>query len=327
MATVLVTGGAGYVGSHACKALADAGHAPVTYDNFRTGWRAAVQFGPLAEGDLLDAQALDRVFEAYRPDAILHFAALSNVGESVQKPDQYWRNNVVGSLNLLEAASRHDAAQIVFSSTCSTYGTTAGTALTEDNAQDPINCYGRTKLAVEHMLADYGAAFGTRSVVFRYFNAAGADPDRRIGEDHRPETHLIPLVLDAASGRRDAITIYGTDYPTPDGTCIRDYIHVTDLAEAHVRGLEWLLEGGESLALNLGSGNGYSVRQVIEMAGHVTGLTIPAIEGDRRPGDPPRLVSGSARATELLGWCPQHSALDTMIADAWAWHQTGKYAE
>jgi len=325
MATVLVTGGAGYVGSHACAALARAGHLPVTFDSFVTGWRQAVRFGPSVEGDLLDAAALDRAFAEHRPEAVMHFAALSNVGESVAEPERYWRNNVCGSLSLLSAMGRAGVGAIVFSSTCATYGEARGDALTETDAQAPINPDGRTKLAVERMLCDIGAATGLRSVIFRYFNAAGAEPGSGIGEHHVPETHLIPLVLDAVSGRRETITVFGTDYPTPDGTCIRDYIHVSDLADAHVRGLEHLLAGGESLSLNLGSGSGHSVRAVIEAAGRVTGLPVPVVEGARRPGDPPRLVSGSALAADRLGWQVRRSDLETMIADAWAWHQTGGF--
>jgi UDP-glucose 4-epimerase len=339
MAVVLVTGGAGYVGSHACKALAAAGHAPVVFDNLSTGWRQAVRYGPLVEGDLLDADALDRAFAAHRPQAVMHFAALSEVGQSARQPDLYWRNNLGGSLNLAMAARAHGVRAFVFSSTCATYGEPQGACLTEDDAQAPISPYGRTKLAVEHMLGDFQAAFGLRSVIFRYFNAAGADPGREIGEDHRPETHLIPLVLDAASGRREAITVFGTDWPTPDGTCIRDFVHVADLAEAHVLGLGWLLarggdEGGDGgdgdggggpLALNLGSGTGHSVRAVIAAARAVTGADIPVIEGPRRPGDPARLVSGSGLARQVLGWRPRRSGLDSMVADAWAWHQTGGY--
>lgn len=327
MATVLVTGGAGYVGSHACKALAGAGHEPVVFDNFSTGWSDAVKFGPSVEGDLLDPAALEAAFNAYRPDAVMHFAAFSNVGESVLKPDMYWRNNIAGSLNLFTAAKQAGVKAVVFSSTCATYGEAKGETLTEEDQQLPVNPYGRTKLAVEMLLNDFHQAFDMRSVIFRYFNAAGADPDRRIGEDHRPETHLIPLVLDAASGRRDRISIFGTDYPTPDGTCIRDYIHVDDLASAHVLGLEWLLNQGEPLRLNLGTGHGYSVREVIETARKVTRTDIPVEEIDRRPGDPPQLVSGSARAREVLGWEPSRSDLATMIGDAWGWHQMPRYAK
>ncbi|MEM8699636.1 MAG: UDP-glucose 4-epimerase GalE [Pseudomonadota bacterium] len=326
MARILVTGGAGYVGAHASKALAAAGHSPIVFDNLGTGWRDAVRFGPLIEGDLLDPEALDKAFIEARPEAVMHFAALSNVGESAGEPNLYWRNNVSGTLNLLGAMRTHGVGRIVFSSTCATYGEASGAVLMENDPQAPINCYGRTKLAVERMLGDFEAAFGIRHVIFRYFNAAGASPDREIGEHHAPETHLIPLALDAVSGRRGALTIFGTDYPTPDGTCIRDYIHVMDLAEAHLLGVDWLLGGGASLALNLGSGAGFSVREVIDTAASVTGAPCPHVEGARRQGDPPRLVSGSDRAAEVLGWRPRRSDLAEIIADAWAWHQTGKYA-
>jgi len=325
MARILVTGGAGYVGSHACKALARAGHAPVVFDDLSTGHRAAVRWGPLIVGDLSDRDALAAAFADHAPAAVMHFAARSEVGASVRDPASYWRTNVAGTLALIETALSHGVTRIVFSSTCATYGPARAGALAEDDVQAPSSPYGQTKLAVERMLADFGAAYGMHHVIFRYFNAAGADPDREIGEDHRPETHLIPLVLDAASGRRDAITIFGTDYDTPDGTCIRDYVHVADLARAHVLGLEHLLAGGESLALNLGSGTGHSVREVIAGARRVTGLDIPVTEGARRPGDPARLVSGSARAAEALGWRAERSGLAAMIGDAWAWHQTGKY--
>jgi UDP-glucose 4-epimerase len=325
MATVLVTGGAGYVGSHACKALAAAGHTPVVFDNFSTGWRDAVKFGPVFEGDLLEPDDLTRAFQQHAPEAVMHFAAFSNVGESVQKPDLYWRNNVTGSLNLFTAAHQAGVKAIVFSSTCATYGEARGDTLTEHDPQVPVNPYGRTKLAVEMLLRDFHEAFAMRSVIFRYFNAAGADPDRRIGEDHRPETHLIPLVLDAASGMRDNIAIFGTDYPTPDGSCIRDYIHVDDLASAHVLGLDWLLKGGQPLQLNLGTGRGFSVRQVIDTARQVTGTDIPVVETVRRAGDPPQLISGSGKAGQILGWKPERSDLASMIGDAWGWHQMPRY--
>lgn len=326
MAVVLVTGGAGYVGSHACKALAAAGHQPVSFDNMHTGWQDAVQFGPLVRGDLLEPETLDAALTEYKPAAIMHFAALSNVPVSAGEPGLYWQNNVAGSLNLLKAAEAHGVHNVVFSSTCAIFGAVTDETLSEEHPQAPVNVYGRTKLAVEAMLGDFQRAHGIRPVIFRYFNAAGADPAASIGEDHRPEFHLIPLVLDAASGRRASITIFGTDYPTPDGTCIRDYIHVSDLADAHVRGIEWLLRGGEPLTLNLGSGSGYSVREVIETASEVTGVKIPIEYGTRRVGDPPRLVSGSTRAREVLGWTCERSDLVTMISDAWRWHQRGGYA-
>lgn len=325
MAKVLVTGGAGYVGGHACKALAAAGHTPIVLDNLSTGWRAAVRFGPLVEADLRDRGAVEAAFESYRPEAVLHFAALSTVAESAQQPDLYWANNVGGSANLFSAARAAGVGAIVFSSTCAIYGEARGAVLTEDDAKTPISVYGRTKLAVEDMLADIDSAYGMRSVVFRYFNAAGADPEGEIGEDHRPETHLIPLALDAAQGIRPDITVFGQDYPTPDGTCIRDYVHVMDLADAHVRGLDWLLDGGSSQALNLGSGHGHSVQEVLDSAQMVTGRKFPIVSGPRRDGDPPRLVSGSIRAQEVLGWQPKRVRLEETIADAWRWHASGKY--
>ena len=325
MPVILVTGGAGYVDSHACKALAEAGHAPVVFDSLVTGWREAVQFGPLVEGDLLDREAIAAAIARYRPEAILHFAALSEVGHSAREPGRYWANNVTGSLNLVTEAAAAGIDKLVFSSTCAVYGALQGEAFAEDHPRAPINVYGQTKLAVENMLEGFEAAHGLRCVIFRYFNAAGADKDAQIGEDHRPESHLIPLVLDAADAKRPAITVFGSDYPTPDGTCIRDYIHVTDLADAHVRGLSWLLDGGAPLRLNLGFRTGHSVRAVIDTAAHVTGRDIPVEEGARREGDPPQLVSDSDLAEQRLGWVPQRSALDTMISDAWRWHQTGKY--
>jgi UDP-glucose 4-epimerase len=251
---ILVTGGAGYIGSHACKALRAAGYVPVTLDNLSTGWRDAVKFGPLVVADLLDRDALAHVFAAYQPDAVVHFAALSQVGESVAEPGLYWRNNVQGSLNLIEAAASARCLDFVFSSTCATYGEHDGILLDEATPQRPTTPYGASKRAVEDILTGFGAARGMRSVVFRYFNVAGADPDREIGESHDPETHLIPLTIDAALGRRCALTVFGADYPTPDGTCVRDYVHVCDLVGAHLLGLEWLRDGKPSTAFNLGSG-------------------------------------------------------------------------
>ena len=325
MARILVTGGAGYIGSHACKRLAAAGHEAVCFDGFITGWREAVRFGPLIEGNLLDPGDLARAFAAVRPDAVMHFAALSLVAQSVAEPGLYWRNNVGGTLNLLEAMRDAGVDRLVFSSTAATYGDAIEALIPEEAPQHPTNPYGATKLAVERMIADFGAASGLRAIIFRYFNVAGADPEALIGECHRPETHLVPLVLDAASGRRPSITVFGADYPTPDGTCIRDYLHVEDLVEAHVLGLDRLLAGGPGLIANLGTGRGYSVREVIDRARHVTGLSIPEQAGDRRLGDPARLVCDGRRAMAELGWIPRRSDLDTMIADAWAWHQRGGY--
>jgi UDP-arabinose 4-epimerase len=319
--TVLVTGGAGYIGSHACKALAEAGYLPVTYDNLSFGHDWAVQWGPLEQGDILDRTRLDEVIGKYKPGAVMHFAAFAYVGESVGNPGKYYRNNVVGSLTLLEAMRDKGVKRIVFSSTCATYGIPDRVPIGEDTVQRPINPYGESKLMVERMLRDFSAAHGIAWTALRYFNAAGADPDNRIGEDHDPETHLIPLVLDAASGRRGPVTVFGTDYDTPDGTCIRDYIHVTDLAEAHVLALAALADGAPSAAYNLGTGRGFSVREVIATSEKVTGLKVPAILGARRPGDPAALVSDASRAREAFGWQPRFIELSDIIATAWAWHQ------
>jgi UDP-glucose 4-epimerase len=323
---VLVTGGAGYVGAHACKALAQAGYVPVCYDNLSTGWRDAVKFGPLVQADLGDRAALDRAMAEYKPVAVMHFAALSLVGVAMRDPGTYWRANVVGALNLIEAAVAASVGSFIFSSTCATYGDQDGVVLTEDSLQQPLNAYGGSKRAIENMLQDFEASHGLRHVIFRYFNVAGADPDGEVGEQHRPETHLIPLLLDAVAGTRPALTVYGSDYPTPDGTCVRDYVHVSDLAQAHALGLKWLRDGRESRAFNLGSGDGFSVREVIAAARRITNRDVPIIEGDRRAGDAASLVSGSQRAITELGWQPRHSTMERMIADAWAWHQGKGYA-
>ncbi|WP_405402063.1 UDP-glucose 4-epimerase GalE [Paracoccus sp. Ld10] len=325
--TVLVTGGAGYIGSHACKALAAAGFTPVTLDNFSTGWRDAVKFGPVVEADLMDRAALDAAFAEHRPVAVLHFAALSQVGEAMAEPGLYWRNNVAGSLNLIEAAVAAGCLDFVFSSTCATYGDRDGEILNEDTPQAPLNAYGASKRAIEDMLTDFGAAHGLRSVIFRYFNVAGADPDGQVGEFHRPETHLIPLILDAVDGKRAALTIHGTDYPTADGTCIRDYVHVMDLVDAHVKGLEWLRAGHESRVFCLGTGDGFSVREVVDATRSITNREVPMLDGPRRGGDAVKLVCGSTRAKAELGWTPDRSTMAQMIADAWRWHQTGDYKQ
>ena len=324
---VLVTGGAGYIGAHACKALGRAGFVPVAFDNFTTGWREAVKFGPIVEGDLMNPADIAAAFAQYRPVAVMHFAALSLVGESMKDPAKYWRVNVNGALNLMEAAVSAGCLNFVFSSTCATYGDQDGVVLTEDTPQRPINSYGASKRAIEEMLANFGAAFGLQHVIFRYFNVAGADPDGEVGEQHRPETHLIPLMLDAVDGRRPALTVFGTDYPTPDGTCLRDYVHVCDLVDAHVLGLNWLLDGRGSTAFNLGSGTGFSVREVIAAAGAVTNRPVPVTYGARRAGDAAALVSGSDRARTVLGWQPQRSSMDTMIRDAHDWGKRPGFAK
>ena len=322
---VLVTGGGGYIGSHACKALRNAGYVPVTYDNFTTGWRDAVKFGPLEEGDLNDRARLDAVFARWQPVAVMHFAALSLVGESMRDPGLYWRQNVLSALTLIEAACAAGCLNFVFSSTCATYGDQDGVVLDENTPQQPINAYGGSKRAIEAMLTDFRASHGLASVIFRYFNVAGADPEGEVGEFHRPETHLVPLMLDAIDGRRPALTVFGADYPTPDGTCIRDYVHVSDLVDAHVLGLQWLEAGKGSDVFCLGSGKGFSVREVIAQCGAVTNRAVPIIEGERRAGDAAMLVSGSTKAMRDLGWQPKRSDLTTMIADAWRWHQGGHY--
>ena len=324
---VLVTGGAGYIGSHACKALKAAGFVPVTYDNFSTGWRDAVKYGPLEEGDLLDRSRLDDVFAAYSPIAVMHFAALSLVGDAMKDPGRYWRENVGGAINLVEAAVAAGCVRFVFSSTCATYGDHDGVMLDEDTPQRPLNAYGASKLAIEQILDNFGESHGLKHVIFRYFNVAGGDPEGEIGELHQPETHLIPLMLDAIAGRRHSLTAFGTDYETPDGTCVRDYVHVSDLVDAHLLGLDWLLEGKANRVFNLGSGKGFSVREVIAGSQAVTNREVPFEEGPRRAGDAASLVSGSLRAETELGWTPKRSDLGTMIADAWRWHQTGHYAK
>lgn len=324
---VIVTGGAGYIGSHACKALYEAGYNPITVDNLSTGWSEAVKFGPIEKVDLLDMSALCGVFQKYKPKAVMHFAAFSQVGESVSDPAKYWRNNVLGSLNLLEASASHDCQNIIFSSTCATFGDQDNILLDETTEQHPINSYGASKRAVEEMLQHFSVSHGLRHVIFRYFNVAGADPDSEIGEWHNPETHLIPLILDTIDGKRDVITIFGTDYETPDGTCIRDYVHVCDLVDAHVSGLKWLEADGPNRTYNLGTGSGFSVQEVIHHAGLVTNREVPFVEGQRRPGDCGKLVSGSELAIIELGWEQNRSTLNEMITDAWRWHQNGGYSE
>ena len=318
---VLVTGGAGYVGSHACKALALAGFTPVTFDNFSTGNRWAVRFGPLEPGDILDLATLHLAFKRHRPIAVMHFAGAALVGESMREPAFYWRQNLAGTLNLVETCRIHEVGAFVFSSTCAVYGTPERVPIDEETPKAPINPYGASKLAAERLLADAAMAYGLRFAALRYFNAAGADPEGEIGE-HRPvETHLIPLLLDAVLGLRPPLQIMGTDYPTPDGTAIRDYVHVADLAVAHVRALEHLLAGGDPLVCNLGTGEGHSVRQVIEAAERITGRPVPRVEAPRRPGDPPRLVADPGLARERFRLLPSNLAgLERILETAWAWH-------
>jgi UDP-glucose 4-epimerase len=322
--TILVTGGAGYIGSHAVLALKQAGYNVVIFDNLEYGHRELVDrvLGvELVIGDTRDRADLDRLFKNYKIDAVMHFAAYIAVGESVAQPAMYYQNNVVGTLNLLEAMIAADVKNFVFSSTSAVYGIPQLTPIGEEHPFAPISPYATSKLMVENILSDFDQAYGLKSVRFRYFNAAGADPSGKLGEDHTPETHLIPLILLTALGQREHISVYGTDYPTPDGTCIRDYIHVGDLAAAHVLGLKYLLKGGESQVFNLGNGNGFSVKEVIETAKEITGKNISVVYGDRRAGDPPILVGSSDRARNILGWQPRYPNLTDIISHAWQWHQ------
>jgi UDP-arabinose 4-epimerase len=308
----------------ACKALARAGYAPVVYDNLSRGHAWAVKWGSLERGDLLSPARLAAVIRKHRPIAVLHFAALAYVGESVEDPLRYYRNNVGGTINLLQAMREAAVSRIVFSSTCAVYGAPKKVPIPEDHPQLPLNPYGHSKRMIERMLSDSATAHGLRSVSLRYFNAAGADPDGEIGEVHDPETHLIPLALEAAAGLRPRLTIHGTDYPTRDGTCIRDYVHVADLADAHVLALGYLVGNPGAAAFNLGNGGGFTVREVIAAAERVTGRKIPLREGPRRPGDPPALVANAGSARRKLGWKPRYQALEVMIATAWRWLQSGK---
>lgn len=322
--TVLVTGGAGYIGAHAVLALEAAGYQTVILDSLEYGHQELAQQHLKAElivGNTSDRPLLDKIFTTYKVAAVMHFAAYIAVGESVSEPAKYYRNNVYGTLNLLEAMIAHGVKRLVFSSTCAIYGPPKIVPIPEDHPQNPISPYATSKLMVEKMLLDFQAAYGLQSVCFRYFNAAGADPTGRLGEDHNPETHLIPLVLLTALGQRESISIFGSDYDTRDGTCIRDYIHVADLADAHVKGVEYLLAGGETSFFNLGNGSGFTVKEVIETARQVTGKEIVAVMCDRRLGDPPSLVGTSERAQQTLNWKPQYPDLETIIAHAWQWHQ------
>lgn len=317
---ILVTGGAGYIGSQTCKALARSGYTPVSLDNLVYGHEWAVRWGDLVQGDILDAAALDKVFSQYRPLAVIHFAAFAYVGESVTDPQKYYRNNVAGSLAVLEAMRRHDCRHMVFSSTCATYGDPRKIPMAETHVQHPVNPYGWSKLMIEQMLKDFDRAYAIRHVALRYFNAAGADPDQEVGEDHDPETHLIPLAILAAQGRRGPLSIFGADYPTPDGTAVRDYIHVADLARAHLDALRFLLAEDRSDAFNLGTGSGHSVAQVVEMVERVGGKTVPWTNAPRRAGDPPALVAVADKARRVLGWRPHLADLESIVKTAWDWH-------
>lgn len=318
--TVFVTGGGGYVGSHCAKAFAEAGWTVFTYDNFSRGHRDLVKWGEAIEGDILDRAALDAALARVKPDAVAHFAAFAYVGESMASPETYYRNNVLGTMTLLDAMIAAGVGQMVFSSSCATYGI-SNDLITEDTPQAPINPYGETKLICEKMIRDYGLAHGLRSVALRYFNAAGCDPDGETGERHDPEPHVIPLAIRGAMDGTFTFNIFGSDYDTPDGTCVRDYIHVSDLADAHKRALDYLADGGASEVFNLGTGRGYSVLELADAVGRVAGKPVPRVMADRRPGDPPRLVASADKAKRILGWVPERSDLDTILKSAWAWFQ------
>ncbi len=317
---ILVTGGAGYIGSHTAKLLAASGHTPVVFDDMSQGHDWAVKWGPLERGTLSDPDRLGDVFARQGLDAVIHFAASALVGESMSDPAKYFRNNTVGTLNLLEAMRSAGVDRFVFSSTCATYGNPIRVPIDESHPQSPVNPYGESKLMVERILRWYGECYGLRWTALRYFNAAGADPEGAIGEDHDPESHLIPLVIGAALGTRAAVKIFGTDYDTPDGTAIRDYVHVMDLADAHLRALERLDAGSPSLAVNLGTGRGHSVREVVDTVARLGGRQVPAVESPRRAGDPASLVADPSRARSELGWQCQFPELDVIIQHAWRWH-------
>jgi UDP-arabinose 4-epimerase len=321
MTSILVTGGAGYIGSHTCKALRRAGFDPITYDNLTRGNPESVQWGALEIGELADGAHLRQILARYRPAAIVHFAALAYVNESNLNPAAYYRNNVGGTATLLDAMSECGITKMVFSSSCTVYGTPAVVPIAEETPCTPINPYGATKTICEQMLRECATAFPLSYIALRYFNAAGADPDGEIGECHVPETHAIPLLLDAAAGESQGFTIFGDDYPTADGTCIRDYIHVTDLAAAHVRAVRALLDGADSTVLNLGTGRGWSVHELVSSVREVTGCEVPVQVGARRPGDPPVLIADASRARHQLGWRPSYSDLVTQVSHAWAWRQ------
>lgn len=318
---ILVVGGAGYIGSHMVKHLLRAGHSVLVADNFSSGHRSALLGCSCAELDIADRDALDTLMAAHDFDALFHFASFIQVGESVEHPGKYYQNNLAATLTLLQAMVAAGIPRFIFSSTAAVYGNPQYSPLDEAHPQQPINPYGRSKLMVEQLLEDFDKAYGLKSVCLRYFNAAGADPEGELGERHEPETHLIPLILQAAAGRREAITVFGDDYDTPDGTCIRDYIHVADLADAHARALDFLIAEKRSAIFNLGNGAGFSVREVIETARQVTGRDIQVRLAQRRTGDPARLVADASRAHSLLGWQPRYSELERIIADAWNWEQ------
>lgn len=318
---ILVTGGAGYVGSHAVAALKESGHTPIVIDTLELGHAPAVGDSELVVGDIADHDLVTRVLREFNIEAVMHFAAYAEVGESMQEPMKYYRNNTLATLRLLSAMLDCGVKTFIFSSTAATYGEPDTVPISEDISKTPINVYGHSKLQTEETCAWLAKQAGLKYVAYRYFNACGAHRSGNIGEAHHPESHLIPLILQVPMGKRENIKIFGNDYPTPDGTCVRDYIHVTDLAEAHVKGIEYLTSGGESTSINLGTGHGYSVREIIEVARKVTDHPIPAVEAERRPGDPPELVASVGRAKKLLGWEAQHSDLVTIVSSAWTWHK------
>jgi UDP-glucose 4-epimerase len=321
---ILIVGGAGYIGAHINKQLDINGYKTIVFDNLSFGHEDLVKWGAFEQGDLGNISEIRKIFKRYPITAVMHFAAFTYVGQSVEDPQKYYRNNVLNTLNLLQVMLEFDVKKLIFSSTCATYGDPVEIPITEQHPQNPISPYGRGKLMVENILSDYSRAYNLRYISLRYFNAAGADPDSEIGELHDPETHLIPLILDVASGKRKSIKIFGTDYNTLDGTCIRDYIHVTDLADAHLKALQYLENGGKSDYFNLGNGNGFSVKEVIEKAREITGKKILAEEDKRRPGDPPVLVGSSAKIRKILKWEPKYSDLSFIIKSAWKWHEKKK---
>ncbi len=322
---ILVCGGAGYIGSHINKQLNTEGYETIVFDNLIYGHREAVKWGTFVQGDLSNIEDIEKVFSEYKIDAVFHFAAYAYVGESVDKPEKYYYNNVVNTLNLLKVMMKYDCKKIIFSSTCATYGEPEKLPITEDMPQRPINPYGATKLMVERIFRDYAMAYDLKFVVLRYFNAAGADPDGEIGESHNPETHIIPLVLDAAGGKRPDIKVFGTDYDTRDGSCIRDYIHVTDLAEAHLLSLHYLEQGKGCEFFNLGNASGTSVLEVIDSVKRVTGKDFKVVYSARRAGDPATLVGSSEKAMKILGWKPKYADIDTIVKHAWNWHENAEY--
>lgn len=318
---ILIVGGAGYIGSHVNKVLNERGYETIILDNLSYGHEESVKWGTLCKCDLANINEVDDIFTKYDINAVMHFSSFIDVGESVRNPEKYYNNNVVNTMNLLNVMLKHDVKKFIFSSTCATYGIPQKIPLTENHPQNPINPYGWTKLMVERILKDYDTAYGLKSVILRYFNASGADESGIIGEWHNPETHLIPLILDAAMGKREDIKIFGTDYDTPDGTCIRDYIHVTDLADAHILSLEYLNNNNQSNQFNLGNGQGFSVREVIESVKRVTGRNFNVTQTQRREGDPAILIGSSKKAKDTLGWDPQYVNIDKIIETAWNWHQ------